>query len=66
MNFFKRTTSWSVTELAFLKICLLSAGLTAGILFSDVLRAGLPALASFALLTGVICLLMWLRKMRQQ
>ena len=65
MNFFKRKTTWTNSEIALLKICLVSCGITAGILFGDNIRNLLPLFFWIYIVTGLFIGYLWIIKSRK-
>ena len=65
MNFFKKQTCWSNTELGWLKLCVGSAYLFIGSYYHDFFKDYyLPIVTVFAI-TVIRTLFLWIKKMEQ-
>jgi len=65
MNFLKIKTTWSNAELALFKICVLAAGIILGVYFNQHLKEYLFPLCFICLITGLVLLYLWIKKMKQ-
>ena len=63
MNFFRKKTTWSNTELIWLKLCIGSAYLLIGSAFHDFFQRYYLAIFSIFSITVIRSLLLWFKKM---
>jgi hypothetical protein len=65
MNFLKKQTTWSNTELGFLKICLISLGVILGVFYHSFLSDYLLFFFGAYLFIGVWAFYRWIQKMKK-
>jgi hypothetical protein len=66
MGFFTRKTRWSAIEFMLIKVCLVSGGIAFGIWLYHWLQPFAPWFFLFYLATGLIFLIRWLDKLRNE